>query len=830
MSHLVHHCHVHSTPIKGTKVLGKQNRTKQNMSFEDFELANENAIKINFVRVTDDPGLEDFTQYDFPIPSLDDYINDLNEAFSEIVPIEQWNGFEKARVTLFYSEDYAFVDPSDGDNPTGEALSFFASSEAAFSGYVNIFLNDIADAIGIGGTTFLNQELNGDFGPTMMVRRDFETIVTTHEMGHVVGMQHTAGFGYPPHFELNLFQGEKLEYTLFEHSAPEIHYMGSFLTPTYSAVPFTNWLFTAANPTYVTALYDDVTKVIFKNWLLMNEQASEDGLDFSAFQPDNNVVNNPWLESKNDKINSVLGDIDYTKMETVGPYGVLAWQGENKIGIIYKENNWDPIESSWTIPGANFVSDFSVSVNQSGHAMAVVSSAPGNVHVLERENSSASWTAPLHLTEPIGNDFSLISSPYADLNSQSNAVVVWEERKNTFEDFANVFYVEKSNGGNWTEKVQLNTLSEIAKHPFVVQNDRGDALILWQEVFPRDSASFTPGFEYFSGYSLLKGKFKPFNGNWQDEEVIMDNEAFNAGFVTAALDEEGNSLIIWRQAASIEDFGDQMPEFGSLHSIQRSTQGDLSEVTQISPGGLDAYHRIPEFNPNNIVLTGDGSAYCAWWAKNDNDYNVYVSKNNGISWEDPVKLSSGQYDATLANLAVLDDEQMVVTWQRYNGVNMIIEMARLDFSSNQWSSPARLSEVATDSFFPSVSSNGEGLFTTAWHSYSASTGYQQSEYVINLDTGTDNPDLPLSIENNIFSSLKVYPNPTKDIITLNLPTGHSFKNYSISNVLGETMMKDNIVKNSSGSMVIDINSLIPGIYFFQLNTESYSNRFRVIKK
>ena len=95
-------------------------------------------------------------------------------------------------------------------------MEFFASSETACSGYVNIFLNDIADEIGIGGTTYINQKLNDGYGPTMMVRRDFETLITVHEMGHIMGMQHKAGFGYPAHFELDLFNGEKLDYALFE--------------------------------------------------------------------------------------------------------------------------------------------------------------------------------------------------------------------------------------------------------------------------------------------------------------------------------------------------------------------------------------------------------------------------------------------------------------------------------------------------------------------------------------------------------------------------------------------------------------------------------------
>ncbi len=100
-----HQCYVHtSSELKNHKEFKKSGKQEQNFSFEDFTLTNESAIKVNFVLVTDDPNLEEFREYDYPIPTLEDYINHLNQSFSELVSIEKWYGFEMARVTKLYSE------------------------------------------------------------------------------------------------------------------------------------------------------------------------------------------------------------------------------------------------------------------------------------------------------------------------------------------------------------------------------------------------------------------------------------------------------------------------------------------------------------------------------------------------------------------------------------------------------------------------------------------------------------------------------------------------------------------------------------------------------
>lgn len=73
---------------------------------------------------------------------------------------------------------------------------------------------------------------------------------------------------------------------------------------------------------------------------------------------------------------------------------------------------------------------------------------------------------------------------------------------------------------------------------------------------------------------------------------------------------------------------------------------------------------------------------------------------------------------------------------------------------------------------------------------------------------------------NLNKSIKLYPNPTKNNLTIDLPKNIDIKIASINivNLLGQTVFENKYQKNQSSILSIDVNQLQNGIYIISLQT------------
>lgn len=97
------------------------------------------------------------------------------------------------------------------------------------------------------------------------------------------------------------------------------------------------------------------------------------------------------------------------------------------------------------------------------------------------------------------------------------------------------------------------------------------------------------------------------------------------------------------------------------------------------------------------------------------------------------------------------------------------------------------------------------------------------ELVISYLTGIDELNNSLSFE--------IYPNPTNGIFTLELTTAGSYHaDYSVKDSAGRMILSRQLNISAPGVKEdVDIASLAPGIYFFEMKTERYSKTVRIIK-
>lgn len=100
---------------------------------------------------------------------------------------------------------------------------------------------------------------------------------------------------------------------------------------------------------------------------------------------------------------------------------------------------------------------------------------------------------------------------------------------------------------------------------------------------------------------------------------------------------------------------------------------------------------------------------------------------------------------------------------------------------------------------------------------------------LTFDGISDSFDLVTSIKNNFLHSntLKLYPNPANDYITLELPTNEVVKNITIFDIKGATYLAPTISTMYNNIQMFNVNTLEPGLYIIRTETEQgiYTNKF-----
>ncbi len=84
------------------------------------------------------------------------------------------------------------------------------------------------------------------------------------------------------------------------------------------------------------------------------------------------------------------------------------------------------------------------------------------------------------------------------------------------------------------------------------------------------------------------------------------------------------------------------------------------------------------------------------------------------------------------------------------------------------------------------------------------------------------------VENGLVEKeITVYPNPTKDLFYISLPSDFTAGTYTIYNMVGNRVASKNI---ASSNEKVDLSNYINGIYFVEVKSKGIRSTFKVIKK
>ena len=708
-------------PSSGASIY--HNPSVLNYSYENFELNNPNAVKINIIYLTNDINLitlpVDSNGEEWGMAQVEELVTESNKAFNELYDASNWPGFELGRITKAYNLTH-----HNTSNPHG-VLYDISTQPVAQKDYLNIVIVTVnRQESNVAGTTFQGASTRGPNGATLVLSSVDEGYVTTHEMGHVIGLPHLQGDSWPPyHMNFNFQDGSTMGFSTLNHSRPEGHYLGTWKSDSFDVLTDLSGLFaqnvslylSKATTTFKTPTFGALSSKLFRSWLITNEYISDSSPDTNYIGHDTSIsIASDW-ESEGINEFSSLSTQTFPKIVTSqnenNNYAAVSFLNEttSQLSYSYRDNNsvWGPVTTIQGVDGEFHASE--MAMNSIGDVIIITENwqadvsggTDGSIKVFSKNIDDASWTNSLVISDPVSGDLRN-NRAKVSINNTGNSVAVWLQRDN---DNSNIIFKERV-AGTWSSATVLSLDGSKNELPSIAYNNNGDVLVSWQQW-----NTSTHQYE-------VVGKFR--NGvtnSWSSLESYGNPDSA-AGFSQVALDADGNALVYWRQAGFPQDVNEYIPKprTAYLNVRYRNFNGTLEETVQLTPTEEDAFNGVTEQNENRVVFLEDGTAAVTWWVNDGtNPSTIYSSAMPSKNiWTTPVALSNSGHNATLSKITTGNEGDYSVIWQRPDGLNTRIQTRTYHASTSNWSAISTLSDSNNDAIWGDIASDGDNQLSAIW--------------------------------------------------------------------------------------------------------------------
>ena len=661
--------------------------------FEEYSVEDSNSVMINAVLITND---ETLNEMPVTVSRVQDLIKELNKEYDVLYDSGNWSSFELAGVTKFYNEDYYIT------GAPHQALAQIGNGPAVKKNYLNlIFLDCDADKTGIVGTTYLYSSVLDKKGASIVLDKDANAGVLIHEMGHVIGMNHTAGTWPPVTHSIDLQDNKKLGYLTADISKAENSYMSNWDAYPLNYDPYISIYLTQSNSTLATPSYVDHFKEGFRSWLINNDYIESDApgtgyegndivstssnfKNLKEFDVGLSQVFTSVASSKNSENNSAV-------ISFINSYG-------NKLSYATrdKDKNWSNLsEYSGDVNKAN------VKMNSRGDAVIIAEPfRDKGIISIYKPYDSENWNTPETISS---SDLMYHLRSNSAINNSGNVAVVWLEKH----DFDYKIISNEFVDGAWKGEVVISSSSNNKELSSVAYNDDGDMIITWQEWNINDSERYD-----------VVGKFREgYTGSWGALETYND-KSNHAGFSQVALDGNGDAIIYWREEVGTFVPNEAENQTGELMVRYRNNDGSFEDAKSVSPEGEDSFNASQEINKPRIVFH-DGKAAITWWGVSNGRNVIYASVMNEKNTWVRTQLTASGKSAILPSISIDSNaERLGVSWQRTDGLHYRIQSRFYDFNTKKWTPVHTASDPGGNAIHSDINMDGNNVATLAWVRYS----------------------------------------------------------------------------------------------------------------
>jgi hypothetical protein len=352
------------------------------------------------------------------------------------------------------------------------------------------------------------------------------------------------------------------------------------------------------------------------------------------------------------------------------------------------------------------------------------------------------------------NDLS--NAPLIAADDRGNAIALWVQSDALPQQYG-VWTNRYTAGKGWGQPEHINDYVGQAAELALAINKRGEALAVWAQysVFDPNNPSAP-----FSS-SLWTNRYTPERG-WHKPVQIQDG-VNPAGAPKAALDEQGNAMVVWHQ---------QNPAL------------DITNVYARRFSIADGWHRahLLQADPSNqgyyaqVAMTDDGDAMIAWGQVNLTTYisNVASARYSARTGWAAAEILPGTDNAGLPLIGTDALGDAIAVWTRMDPITFQTNIFASRYGERQgWDVPQLLqpgTDVSADQLRLAV--NGRGQAIALWketlysyfgdssyemhaNRYVPGKGWQGSQLVGTTttypDTGGSNPQIGMDQDGNAIA-------------------------------------------------------------------------------
>jgi hypothetical protein len=289
------------------------------------------------------------------------------------------------------------------------------------------------------------------------------------------------------------------------------------------------------------------------------------------------------------------------------------------------------------------------------------------------------WNHPTTYFDTFADPLRDIGNQEVAMDDRGNKIVAWQQEDS---DGDEQVYIAMYQNGTWTKPsnaedyISLNPDSAVDDVALAMNGD-GDAIVAWLQFDGSDEQV------YISEYR---------NGSWThpssltDDHISIDGQ--DAYEVEVAMDEDGNTLVVWNQYDGTED----QIYFSEYRDGTWTHPTSLTD-DHISIDGENAYE-------GEVAMDDNGNAIIAWIQHDGTNDQVFIGEYRDGTWSFPSSLTDdhisidGQ-DSYDVEVAMSNAGNAVVTWIQYDGSND--QAYRSKYRNGTWIHPT---DLMTDHFSP----------------------------------------------------------------------------------------------------------------------------------
>ncbi len=471
-------------------------------------------------------------------------------------------------------------------------------------------------------------------------------------------------------------------------------------------------------------------------------------------------------------------------------------------------SQWEPDFQLTTTPGS-YTSD---------NNAWCIAARDNQIHVV--------WAGSLTLTDAIlyknspdggvtWNEQVLLSAMYTYSSSPAVAVsgdhvhVVWSQT--VAGNNSEIYYNHSTDGGaTWIGAVRLTNSLLDSQHPVIAAVGQ-HVYVIWE-----DRRNYPPN----GNYTELYFKKSSDGGvNWSEDAKLTTPVEENPGFPSIATNNGTLHLAYSKTPFSI---GQEI--FYCRFSEQAGTWSEPVRLSFNNQAGVGRYPTIGATGNNVYVFWSD--------SRDEVDYyELYFARSQdaGETWGSESRLTFAGDDSYGPNVAVSGDALHLI-WNEHRDGNWEIYYKNSTDAGLSWSTDTRLTNDASDSWYPSVALNGQSV-NVVW--CDNRTGEWNVFYKRNPNGNPlglelyDQPDLRTQ------EMIVVAPSPAEGLFSVQIRKDDSENNFDIqslelANLYGEILEIQHPTPGTRNNE-LNITHLPAGTYFIRINFENQTIVKKLVK-